>query len=154
MNKIISLIIICFSYNCFAQTKVINAKYIDDNIKVDGILNESEWTLADEGFDFIQFFPTDSVPANKQTRFKILYSDDFLYIGATAYAENNEFVVTSLKRDFSGTSNDNITFILDTFNDETNGYFFGVTPYGVKRDGLISLGGGSRNGFNLNWDSK
>lgn len=154
MNKLISLILICFSYNCFAQTKVINAKYIDDNITVDGILNESEWTLADEGFDFIQFFPTDSVPANNQTRFKILYSDSFLYIGATAYAENNEFVVSSLKRDFSGTSNDNITFILDTFNDETNGYFFGVTPYGVKRDGLISLGGGSRNGFNLNWDSK
>ena len=87
------------------------------------------------------FFPTDSLDAVFQTKFKVLYSDSFLYIGAVAFSDNNDFVVSSLKRDFRGTRNDNITFIIDTFNDESNGYFFGVTPYGVKRDGLISLGG-------------
>lgn len=138
----------------YSQTKSIKAKYIDTDILIDGNLNESEWNLANESGNFYQFFPTDSIPANQPTNFKILYSDDYIYFGVTAYARNNDFVVSSLKRDFGGTSNDNISIILDTFNDESNGYFFGVTPYGVKRDGLISEGGGTRNGFNINWDGK
>ena len=138
----------------YSQTKSIKAKYIDTDILIDGNLNESEWNLANESGNFYQFFPTDSLPANQPTNFKILYSDDYIYFGVTAYARNNDFVVSSLKRDFGGTSNDNISIILDTFNDESNGYFFGITPYGVKRDGLISEGGGTINGFNINWDGK
>ena len=138
----------------YSQTKSIKAKYIDTDVLIDGNLNEPEWNLANESGNFYQFFPTDSLPANQPTNFKILYSDDYIYFGVTAYARNNDFVVSSLKRDFGGTSNDNISIILDTFNDESNGYFFGVTPYGVKRDGLISEGGGTRNGFNINWDGK
>lgn len=138
----------------YSQTKSIKAKYIDTDVLIDGNLNEPEWNLANESGNFYQFFPTDSLPASQPTNFKILYSDDYIYFGVTAYARNNDFVVSSLKRDFGGTSNDNISIILDTFNDESNGYFFGVTPYGVKRDGLISEGGGTRNGFNINWDGK
>ena len=151
-NLLFCFISICFF--SFSQSKVINANFVEDKIKIDGVLDEEDWKNASEGVDFIQFFPTDSLDAVFQTKFKVLYSDSFLYIGAVAFSDNNDFVVSSLKRDFRGTRNDNITFIIDTFNDESNGYFFGVTPYGVKRDGLISLGGSVRGGFNMNWDSK
>ena len=151
-NLLFYFISICFF--SFSKSKVINANFVEDKIKIDGVLDEEDWKNASEGVDFIQFFPTDSLDAVFQTKFKVLYSDSFLYIGAVAFSDNNDFVVSSLKRDFRGTRNDNITFIIDTFNDESNGYFFGVTPFGVKRDGLISLGGSVRGGFNMNWDSK
>ena len=154
MRGFFILFLSLFSTTGYSQTKSIKAKYIDTDVLIDGNLNEPEWNLANESGNFYQFFPTDSLPANQPTNFKILYSDDYIYFGVTAYARNNDFVVSSLKRDFGGTSNDNISIILDTFNDESNGYFFGVTPYGVKRDGLISEGGGTRNGFNINWDGK
>lgn len=138
----------------FSQEKIIQAKFIDNSLSIDGKLDEMEWSLAEEGIDFIEFFPTDSIIAKYQTKFKVLYTKDHLYFGFTAYSENNNFVVSSLKRDFSGVANDNISLLFDTFNDETNGYFFGVTPFGVRREGLISEGGGVRNGFNINWDTK
>lgn len=154
MRNFITITILLFASLGFSQVKTIKAKFIETDLTIDGNLDESQWNLAEESGDFYQFFPTDSLPANQPTTFKILYSEDYIYFGVTAYARDNDFVVSSLKRDFGGTSNDNISIILDTFNDESNGYFFGITPYGVKRDGLISEGGGTRTGFNINWDGK
>jgi hypothetical protein len=48
--------------------------------------------------------------------------------------------------------------VLDTYKDKTNAFVFGVNPYGVQREGLISDGGNSsrRGGssFSLTWDNK
>ncbi|MBK7651559.1 MAG: hypothetical protein IPJ20_13655 [Flammeovirgaceae bacterium] len=43
---------------------------------------------------------------------------------------------------------------LDPYNDFTNGFFFGISPYGVQREGLISGGGKGDDGYNINWDNK
>ncbi|NNF20079.1 MAG: carbohydrate binding family 9 domain-containing protein [Flavobacteriaceae bacterium] len=136
-----------------AQTtsKGITARYIEEQLNLDGNLNEAVWETAETGSDFIQFFPTDSLAAKFPTTFKILYSETTLYIGVRAEAENGNYVVSSLRRDFGGTTNDNISLLFDTFNDATTAYFFGVTPYGVQREGLVSEGGSN---FNNTWDIK
>ena len=134
-----------------AQNKSITAKFIDSAILLDGKLDEGVWESTEEGTDFVQFFPTDSLSANYQTTFKVLYSETTLYVGMTAYAENGAFVVSSLKRDFSALTNDNVSLLFDTFNDGTTAFFFGITPYGVRREGLVSGGGTS---FNNTWDVK
>jgi hypothetical protein len=63
-------------------------------------------------------------------------------------------MVSSLKRDFSARSNDNVTFLFDTFRDGQNAFLFGVNAYGVQREGLISDRGVAISGFNLTWDIK
>jgi hypothetical protein len=65
-----------------------------------------------------------------------------------------KYVSTSLRRDFRGEQNDAIVFVLDTFNDKTNAFSFGINPYGVQREGLISNGGISSSNLSLAWDNK
>ncbi len=157
MKKVIREIIfgffilsILFSYSQ-KQTDQITAHFIKEPIQLDGILDEQVWATADSLSNFQQYFPTDSQKANNQTIVKILYDANHLYLGVIAKTEGNNFVVSSLRRDFGGTSNDNISFLFDTFNDGANAFMFGVTPYGIQREGLVSGGGAD---FNTTWDNK
>jgi len=100
-------------------------------------------------------FPTDSLKAEDTTMVKLLYNDTHIYIGATAKSSvGSDFIVSSLRRDFSARSNDNVTVLFDTFRDGQNAFLFGVNAYGVQREGLVSERGASINGFNLTWDIK
>ncbi len=86
---------------------------------------------------------------------KIAFDDQNLYIAAVM--ENlgpRKYVSTSLRRDFRGEQNDAIVFVMDTFNDKTNAFSFGINPYGVQREGLISNGGNRSEDLSLAWDNK
>jgi len=139
---------ICFGQNMIKQ---LNAKYTVEEITLDGHLDEPIWSTVDSGTDFWQFFPTDSLQANHQTTVKVVYSETTLYVGFYAEAPNANYVVSSLRRDFGGTTNDNVSLLFDTFSDGTTAFFFGITPYGVRREGLVSEGGAN---FNNTWDIK
>lgn len=140
----------------FAQTngRSIQVKHITDPIHLDGVLDEAVWQSADMGTDFWQFFPTDSTRSINRTEFRLLYDDHTLYIGIIAWAKSNNYVVSSLRRDFGGTSNDNVTLMFDTFSDGTTAYLFGMTPYGVQREVFVSEGGSGASPFNVTWDQK
>lgn len=131
--------------------KTITARYTDAPIYLNGILDEPAWESAETGGDFVQFFPSDAVGAEHATEFKIVYSETHLYVAVIAHAANGNYVVSSLKRDFGAQTNDNVSLLFDTFSDGNTAYFFGVTPYGVQREGLVSEGG---NTFNNTWDVK
>ena len=134
--------------------KTLTAKYIESEIALDGRLDETVWQNADVTDDFWQFQPNDSIMATDKTEIRVVYNDRFLYVGIRAYSNDPDYVVSTLKRDFRGTSNDNVTLLFDTFNDGANAYAFGVTPYGVRREILVSDGGASRGGYNSTWDVK
>ena len=138
----------------FAQDepRSVNATYISEDITVDGVMDETVWETADPTGNFWQFFPLDTVRATYSTEIRILYNDLTLYVGVRAEVPDDEYVVSTLRRDFSGISNDNVTLMFDTYSDATNAYLFGVTPYGVQRDVLISGGGSHISGFNTTWD--
>lgn len=140
--------------NAQETKKVLHAKYITEAILLDGELKEDIWQKAEKTTDFWQYFPSDSIPAKYQTTIQIAYDATTLYVGIRADAINDDFVVTSLKRDFSGLRNDNVTLLFDTFNDGTNAFGFGITPYGVRREFLVSSGGASRENYNFAWDVK
>jgi hypothetical protein len=110
-------------------------------------MDEPVWQLADKGHDFWQFFPTDSAVSINPTEFSILYDDQYLYIGIRDEAKSNKYVDGSLRRDFSGAANDNVTLMFDTFKDGSTAFLFGMTPYGVQREAFISGGGSDNNGF-------
>lgn len=125
-------------------------------IQLDGVLDEPIWSDA-EGWngDFMQYFPSDTSRSKVNTRVKLAFDENNLYIAAVM--ENNgprNYVSTSLRRDFRGEQNDAIVFVLDTFNDKTNAFSFGINPYGVQREGLISNGGTRTEDLSLAWDNK
>jgi hypothetical protein len=65
-----------------------------------------------------------------------------------------KYVTPSLRRDYRGEANDGVTFVFDTFKDRTNAFMFGINPFGVQREGLISNGGNNGGDLSLNWDNK
>ena len=134
-----------------------DAIFIDSDINVDGIADESEWDKAKFNSEFWQYFPLDSIKAPDQTKFKILYNNENLYVLIVSDFQDNRYVVSSLKRDWSSRNNDSMTLVLDTFNDATNAFLFGISAEGVRREGLISNGGNSSNrgrDFSFSWDVK
>jgi hypothetical protein len=152
-NLLILAILLFYAYSSFSQDKSISVKFIDNNIEIDGVLDESIWNDAIPAKDFWQYFPTDSILSKEQTEIKMLYDDKYLYIGIKVYAAGDNYIIPSLKRDYSARGNDNISLLFDTFNDGSNAFFFGINPYGIRREALISGGGADFRNFNMNWDT-
>ncbi len=124
-------------------------------IKLDGVLDEGSWKDAEMIDHLIQQFPYDTSRARVRTEFRLAYDDRFLYVSAIAYDKvPGKYVMSSLRRDFRGPGLDGVSVILDPFQDVTNGFFFGVNPAGVQREGLIANGYIARNDMNLSWDNK
>ncbi len=147
-----------FNSLLFGQTKGINRekyqihiKEADSPITIDGILNEPAWKNAEVATNFRRVLPIDTGLATAQTAVKVTYSPTTLYIGIICYDPTpGKRPVESLRRDFSFMKNDNFIVFIDTFNDQTNGFAFGVSAAGAQWDGVQSNGGT----VNLDWDIK
>ncbi|MFV7234183.1 DUF5916 domain-containing protein [Flavobacterium sp. ZB4R12] len=154
---IITFLIFIFHNQLSAQQskRSIFVKYSTEKINLDGVLDEPVWQSTDLASDFWQFFPTDSLKSNNKTEVRMTYNETTLYIGIRAESKDGKFIVNSLRRDFSGSTNDNVSLIFDTFNDATNAFMFSVNPYGVQRESLVSGGGSSStDALNSTWDIK
>ncbi len=125
-----------------------------EEITIDGDLKEAEWSKLTPAKDFVQYFPSDSLPAKAQTEIYMCTDKKNLYIGVKCYAEGNNWIVNSLRRDYRAGGSDNITFLFDTFDDGTNALYFGINPEGVLREGIISNGGNVIRDFSTSWDNK
>ncbi len=157
MKSLCVLALFTSFFYCFTQDqpKSFTVKYINNaDIKADGALNEAIWETAESAHDFWEYFPVDSIQAVKQTDIKMLVDDKNLYIGITVNTAGRNYAVESLKRDFRAGNSDNITLLFDTFNDGANAFLFGINPYGVRREGLVSGGGLNLRGFTISWDVK
>lgn len=119
-------------------------------IRLDGLLDEEAWQQANVAKDFFQNFPFDTSFSVMKTEAMVCFDDQFLYIGAKVYQKREDYIVSSLKRDFEGGTSDEFNVNIDPFNDKLNGFHFAVSPYNVQREGLID------NGANVNsdWDNK
>ena len=126
----------------------------DTPVTIDGELNEMAWNKSRPAKDFWTVFPTDTMLAPAQTEIYMVFDDQNLYIGAKCYSKGKDYVITSLRRDYRAGGNDNITFLFDPFSDRTNAFVFGMNPYGVRREALISNGGQGRGDFDESWDNK
>ena len=118
-------------------------------------MKEPDWAVAETADQFKQYFPFDSSYAKAKTEVRMTYDDHFVYLFAVMHNLGpRRYATTSLRRDFSGGFIDVFNVILDTYQDKTTAFQFGITPYGVQREGLISNGGNTSDDLSLNWDNK
>ena len=152
--RVFLIIIIISSLNAIAQNKKVNVSYINEEIILDAVLNETSWSKNKPATDFWQYFPTDTLQAINQTEITMLFDDHNLYLGIKVYSSGNNYIIPSLKRDFRAGGSDNITLLFDTYNDGSNAFLFGINPDGVMREALVSGGGKELRGFTTSWDTK
>jgi len=138
----------------WSQPSII-AKKTTEPIRLDGILDEASWYAGRPADSFWEYFPTDTVRATTKTEVFITYSDTHVYIGAKCYSEDDNYITQSLRRDFSASGTDNLTFLIDPFNDYTNAFMFGVNPFGVQREALLYNGVQNiQRDWDPSWDNK
>jgi len=151
-------LILCFSTNLNGQTKGINRdnyriniSKTDNIVNVDGIMDEPVWQSADMAGHFHRVMPTDTGYASAKTEVRVTYTESTLYLGIICYDPNpGKRPVESFRRDFNFGKNDNFIAFIDTYNDQTNGFAFGISPAGAQWDGVQANGGL----VNLEWDIK
>jgi hypothetical protein len=158
---IVAALLLFENYSLVGQTRGINReKYkigitkTDKNIIVDGLLDEEPWLKAECTGKFQRVTPTDTGYAKAQTEVRLTYDESNLYLGIICYDPvPGKRPVQSLRRDFNFTSNDNFMVFIDTYDDLTNGFAFGVSAAGVQRDGIESNGDQVAYTWDIKWRS-
>ena len=132
--------------------KTITALRVESTITIDGELDEQEWALAEPATDFIQQNPHTGEPSTERTEVRLLYDDENLYVGVYCFdsAGPEGLVVNRVNRDFPGFDDDGFGILLDTFDDNRNGFVFNTNPQGAKSDSQVGSDGSS---YNRDWDA-
>ncbi len=138
----------------FDEIPSLELRHTAQSITIDGTLDEDAWFSGSPAVNFWENFPSDSTRSDWPTEIYMTYDDQFLYIGAKCYAPGEQYIVPSLRRDYRAGGSDNITFLIDPFRDRTNAFVFGMNPYGVMREALISNGGNNFGDWLDEWDNK
>lgn len=154
MKKLFILFLLFNSISYFSQEeRKVCIKKTEDKIIIDGVLDEPVWKKCELSANFWQNFPYDTCLAKTKTEIFMTYNDKSIFIAAICFDSlPGNYIIQSLKRDFSYPVSDAFVVTIDPFSDKQNGFSFGVNPYGVQREGLISNGGGQ--GVTTNWDNK
>lgn len=134
----------------YAQKSTIS--YVDTKIKIDGKFDESVWSQLPEYTGFYNYAPTDIGLAENQTSVKIFHNKEYLYVRAIYNDSTEKTQVSTLKRDTSIFLSDAFVMILDTQNQEQNGYFFGVNSLGNQTEGLVGRSGENYD-LNFSWNA-
>ena len=154
-----------------SSVKVARAVRVEQEPRMDGnVLGDPVWAAAPPVSGFRQTFPDEGRPATERTEVRVLFTSDTIYFGVVCYDSDPAGIIMSdSRRDSSMTDADSFQMVLDTFQDQQNGFIFGTTPAGQEYDGQVINEGGSRGssrrssgsggfsrgsagGFNLNWD--
>jgi hypothetical protein len=135
----------------FAQ-KQLNANKISEKISIDGALKESAWQNGRQFENWIQIKPEPGKPSRVATSVQLCYDDDAIYFGFYCKDHPDSISkVLSLRDDYNPNC-DIIGIFLDTYNDNQNGFFFGITSRGVQLDAKI-FANDYNDKLNLVWHS-
>ena len=155
-NLIKLLFFSCLPLHLLGQINLENyrlsIKKTQESIKIDGILDETTWKDAEVAKDFFMITPIDSGKATQLSEARVSFDEENLYIAIIFFNNSiqGDYVIESLKRDFSFGKNDNFLVAIDPFNNQNTGFAFGLNTYGAQWDGTMYNG---RN-VDLNWDTK
>ena len=129
-----------------SSIKVVRAVRVEQDPRMDGnVLGDPVWAAAQPVGGFRQTFPDEGLPATERTEVRVLFTSETIYFGVVCYDSDPAGIIMSdSRRDSSMTDADSFQMVLDTFQDQQNGFVFGTTPAGQEYDGQVINEGGSR----------
>ena len=155
--KIVFILILLVNNSIFSQQSNPNtllATYIDEQIKLDGKLNELCWSNASVIENFTQREQNEGATATEKTRIAVVFNATNIYFGIWCFdSEADKISAQQMARDFNWRSDDNIEIMISPFNDNRNGYLFVTNPNGAMADVLVGDEGKNWNkDWNTVWD--
>jgi hypothetical protein len=102
--------------------------------RLDGLLNEPVWNLAPAAGGFTQQTPQPDAPASEETEFRVLFTDEALYVGVRMHDRQAHLLDRALGRRDDPIPTDWVFLIIDAKRDRRTAYHFGVSVTGVRLD--------------------
>ena len=104
---------------------------------IDGVLNDAAWASAPVFTGFVQRDPDEGDAGTERTEFRVVYTDDALYVGVRAFDRNAGEIAAILARRDQWSPSDEIAVMIDSYLDRRTGFEFTVNAAGVKRDAYL-----------------
>ncbi|MBN2279172.1 MAG: hypothetical protein JXQ65_01185 [Candidatus Marinimicrobia bacterium] len=149
---LVSFFIICFtiSYADIQEPKRHAPVKFEKSVRIDGILDEAQWQNCSDLTDFIQFYPFNGAPPAFQTKVKIFYTNESVFIGAHLFDSCPDSISRELGlRDSDQSANTDLFAVhFCPYNDGVNSYEFLISASGVQTDISFTL-----DNEDSNWDA-
>jgi hypothetical protein len=153
----IGLVLLCsLSYKIlFSQD--INSAYsiqkLNGELKIDGLINESVWKGITP-LPLTMHWPDYKGTITEETEVRIAYNDQYLFVSAICYdTKPGAIQTTSFQRDGVSQQTDQVTLILDPYNDNENSLLFVVTPIGARADITVKNDAQGDGSVSTSWNS-
>lgn len=117
-------------------------------IKIDGVLDESSWQEASASTENYQVSPQTLIQNNHNFSYQLITTKDGIYLGLTARTQSSLRIRT--QENDSVFSNDHFQLMLDVKNHGQQSYVFGVNHQGNYFDGTYDLD----KQLDLDWDAQ
>ncbi len=117
--------------------KTATSERTNEDIHIDGYLNERAWQTAQEITGFRQLDPNEGEPSTQKTVVRVLYDDEAIYLGFWCYDTEPRKIAGILTRRDRWSESDQVSVRFDSHHDHQTAYYFNINAAGVKRDLLL-----------------
>jgi hypothetical protein len=132
-----------------AEARRATAVRSEEQIRVDGVLDERVWQTAPPIGELIQANPFAGGRPTEPTDVRIVYNDHTLYVGARCfYRDPSTIFASTTARDAKFWYDDDFEIVFDTFHDQRNAYFFAANAAGAMTDGRVI----ENQNVDISWD--
>ncbi len=121
----------------------VKAVKLTQRITVDGVLNESFWSIPPAVSELKQKDPNQGSVPSEKTEVWVAYDDEALYVAARLYDSSPDSIMAFLDRRDNLNNADWFGVFLDPYRDKRSGNYFVVGPAGTVADGVM---------YNDDWD--
>jgi len=133
----------------FHQTYQLHISRAKGPVKIDGDLTDSAWEAAPSANDFWKKYPNDIGKATRKTEVKMLFDDNFLYIGFVCH-DSGDVIIQSLKHDIGHDGNESVVLVLDPMNQRQDGFWFVLNAFNAQSEDQLHYG----TKITYSWDNK
>lgn len=123
-------------------------EHYQDEITVDGKLDEPVWQRIPPITSFVQTEPDEGKPVSEPTEVRIFYDDKNLYLGFKCFDGQPDKILKRLDVHDASTTSDSVDILLDPFYSRNSGYFFSINSMGVQFDATLREANGTQ-GFQM-----
>lgn len=128
-------------------------------ITIDGKLDEGAWAQAPlhTGFEKAGLLKRETIPAEAQTEFRVLYDKEAVYVGIHCLEPHMDQLVVEAAdvHDAAMWSDDDVELFIDPVGDGNEYYQFAINSRGTQVDlYLIERGNTGKGGWSADWDAE
>jgi hypothetical protein len=149
MRKLILLsFMFLLASGIYSQSRNYTASRTEVEPEIDGLLDEKVWDISEWSGNFTQHSPYDDRKPSQQTKFKLIYNDNYIFVLIFSEDEKSDLINKRLSRrdEMEG---DYVGVHFDTYNDNRTAFAFFVSASGVKSDLIYTNDGDEEN---LEWN--